>query len=107
MSSSFLSNLELFAYLVTLPDEDNSISFFPFSFYLLEKKVKLLGHLNYKCNNSCNMDNFHKKLTTISVSHANYLTLKELGKTGDSFNDVLTRILNETMQLRSGQNSVA
>jgi predicted CopG family antitoxin len=53
------------------------------------------------------MDNFHKKLTTISVSHANYLTLKELGKTGDSFNDVLTRILNETMQLRSGQNSVA
>lgn len=37
---------------------------------------------------------FHKKLTTISISQDNYLILKELGRTGDSFNDVLSRLLN-------------
>jgi hypothetical protein len=30
---------------------------------------------------------------TIAVSPTNYLILKDLGKTGDSFNDVLTPIL--------------
>ena len=35
----------------------------------------------------------NNKLTTISVSYENYLILKELGNTGDSFNDVLTRLL--------------
>jgi predicted CopG family antitoxin len=48
------------------------------------------------------MDNFHKKLTTISISQENYLILKRLGDTGDSFNDVLTRILDMT-QLKGNQ----
>jgi len=34
-----------------------------------------------------------KNLTTISISKSNYEILKNLGKTGDSFNDVLTRLL--------------
>ena len=38
------------------------------------------------------MDNSHK-LTTISITRENYQALKELGKTGDSFNDVLTKLL--------------
>jgi predicted CopG family antitoxin len=33
------------------------------------------------------------KLTTISISRENYAILKSLGRTGDTFNDVLTRIL--------------
>ena len=40
------------------------------------------------------MDNSHK-LTTISLTRENYLALKELGRTGDSFNDVLAKILKE------------
>jgi len=35
-----------------------------------------------------------KNLTTISITKSNYEILKNLGKTGDSFNDVLTRLLN-------------
>jgi predicted CopG family antitoxin len=38
------------------------------------------------------------KLTTISVSRENYLALKKLGSTGDSFNDVLTEILKKTLR---------
>jgi predicted CopG family antitoxin len=34
-----------------------------------------------------------KNLTTISVTRDNYLLLKNLGKTGDTFNDVITRLL--------------
>ena len=49
------------------------------------------------------MDKFHKKLTTISVSRENYVILKELGGTGDSFNDVLTRVLNNAVQLKGDQ----
>lgn len=33
--------------------------------------------------------------TTISVSKENYLALKRLGGTGDSFNDVLTEVLKK------------
>jgi predicted CopG family antitoxin len=44
------------------------------------------------------MDKFRRKLTTISVSDENYLILKKLGNTGDSFNDVLTRILHNNTQ---------
>jgi len=33
------------------------------------------------------------KLTTISVSHNNYLRLKKFGGAGDSFNDVITEML--------------
>jgi predicted CopG family antitoxin len=32
-------------------------------------------------------------LTTIAVSYENYQALKDLGKTGDTFNDVLSKIL--------------
>lgn len=35
----------------------------------------------------------YNKLTTISISKENYFILKGMGNTGDSFNDVLTRIL--------------
>ena len=43
------------------------------------------------------------KLTTISVSRENYLALKKLGSTGDSFNDVLTELLKKIRlpQIRS------
>jgi hypothetical protein len=40
--------------------------------------LQTLGKYNYK---------------TIAVSPTNYLILKDLGKTGDSFNDVLTTVL--------------
>jgi len=33
------------------------------------------------------------RLTTIAISSDNYLKLRDLGKTGDSFNDVLTKLL--------------
>jgi hypothetical protein len=36
-----------------------------------------------------------EKLRQIAVSQANYLTLKRLGTTGDSFNDVLTEVLKK------------
>jgi predicted CopG family antitoxin len=36
-----------------------------------------------------------EKLRQIAVSQANYLTLKRLGSTGDSFNDVLTEVLKK------------
>jgi predicted CopG family antitoxin len=49
------------------------------------------------------MSKSHKKLTTISVSRENYLSLKELRSAGDSFNDVITGILKKTSlhQIRS------
>ena len=40
-------------------------------------------------------NNYRLKMTTIAISNENYLILKKLGQTGDSFNDVLTRILAE------------
>jgi hypothetical protein len=49
------------------------------------------------------MDRFHNKLTTISISHENYLILKGLGNTGDSFNDVLTRLLKDRSLLKGDQ----
>jgi predicted CopG family antitoxin len=40
------------------------------------------------------MGNISKqKYTNIAVTETNYLALKRLGQTGDSFNDVLTRLL--------------
>ena len=50
------------------------------------------------------MYEMHRKLTTISISRENYLTLKELGCAGDSFNDVITEILKKKAlpQIRSG-----
>ena len=47
--------------------------------YVVENnKLQTLGKYNYK---------------TIAVSHSNYEILKGLGKTGDSFNDVLSKVL--------------
>jgi predicted CopG family antitoxin len=34
-------------------------------------------------------------LTTIAISIANYKAMKEMGRTGDTFNDVLTKLLKE------------
>jgi hypothetical protein len=64
-----------------------------------------LGHLNCESNNCYSMHNSHKELTTISVSQKNYLILKELGSTGDSFNDVLSRILEDIVCPKEDQNS--
>jgi hypothetical protein len=61
------------------------------------------GHLNYEFYNNHNMEKFHKKLTTISVSGENYFILKQLGNTGDSFNDVLTRMLKSITPLKGDQ----
>ena len=36
-----------------------------------------------------------RKLTTISISLANYKNLKKLGTAGDSFNDVITDLLKK------------
>ena len=35
------------------------------------------------------------RLTTITIRKNNYERLRNLGKTGESFNDVLTRILDQ------------
>jgi predicted CopG family antitoxin len=37
----------------------------------------------------------HKRLKLIAVTFENYQSLKELGMTGDSFNDVVTKLLKE------------
>ena len=36
-----------------------------------------------------------KNLTTISITRTTYENLKNLGKTGDTFNDVITRLLSQ------------
>ncbi len=38
-----------------------------------------------------------KTLKQIAISEENYQKLKDLGKAGDSFNDVITKILIETV----------
>jgi hypothetical protein len=35
------------------------------------------------------------KLTTVTIREDNYQRLRNLGKTGDTFNDVLTRVLDQ------------
>ncbi len=40
----------------------------------------------------------NEKLTTIAIDRNNYQALKNLGKAGDSFNDVLTKLLKEQPQ---------
>lgn len=37
----------------------------------------------------------HQKLKPIVVDEKNYLALKELGKAGDSFNDVITQMVRK------------
>ena len=37
----------------------------------------------------------HEKLTTIAVTWDNYKALKSRGQAGDSFNDVITKLLRE------------
>jgi predicted CopG family antitoxin len=46
------------------------------------KKLQNIGKYNYK---------------TIAVSHTNYSILKDLGKAGDSFNDVLSKVLKSAV----------
>jgi predicted CopG family antitoxin len=45
--------------------------------------------------------NNSRKLTTIAISFENYNALKELGKTGQSFNDVLNKLLGEKTAIQS------
>jgi predicted CopG family antitoxin len=42
------------------------------------------------------------KYKNICVSESIYKTLKEMGKAGDSFNDVLTKILKSEVKLLDG-----
>jgi predicted CopG family antitoxin len=46
-------------------------------------------------------NNSNSKLTTISISKENYEKLKRLGCTAESFNDVLSRLLEK----ETGQNT--
>jgi hypothetical protein len=39
-------------------------------------------------------------LTTIAISIANYQAMKELGRTGDTFNDVLTKVLEQNAKTK-------
>jgi predicted CopG family antitoxin len=43
------------------------------------------------------MDNLHK-LTSISLSKENYEKLKRLGFAGESFNDILSRVLQQVKE---------
>jgi predicted CopG family antitoxin len=43
----------------------------------------------------------HEKLTTIAVTWENYRQLKDLGKAGDSFNDVISKLLKEQPAITS------
>lgn len=47
-----------------------------------------------------NMNEKHLKYRNIVISIDNYLILKKLGRTADSFNDVLSRILKENKSLQ-------
>jgi predicted CopG family antitoxin len=47
---------------------------------------------------------YNKKLKQIAIDEQNYDTLRMLGHTRDSFNDVLTRLLQQNVKvLQSGQ----
>jgi hypothetical protein len=49
----------------------------------------------YETNMTNEVNELRKdKLTTISVSRDTYLKLKAMGQTADSFNDVLSRVLD-------------
>jgi predicted CopG family antitoxin len=39
------------------------------------------------------------KLRSIAISEMNYLKLKRLGHTGESFNDVITKVLTEIVRM--------
>ena len=45
----------------------------------------------------------YKTLKMIAVSEENYLALKKLGNAGDSFNDVITRILEKINSLQQSE----
>lgn len=53
----------------------------------------------YKFNTSYNVrtSRYREKfnLTSIAVTTENYYALRELGKTGDTFNDIISKILKE------------
>jgi predicted CopG family antitoxin len=50
----------------------------------------------------------HKRLKQIAIDEQNYDTLRMLGHTRDSFNDVLTRVLRQNVKvLQSGQQVAA
>ena len=44
--------------------------------------------------NSCIVNTF-SMLKNIAISERNYVTLKSLGKAGDSFNDVICKLIKE------------
>jgi predicted CopG family antitoxin len=48
-----------------------------------------------------------KTLKHITVDERNYLSLKRLGNAGDSFNDVISRLLKSTTQNAEKEESTA
>lgn len=52
-----------------------------------------------KLNGLQQNNNKNKRQPHISLSHENYEKLKKLGNCGDSFNDVLTKILSKQQEL--------
>lgn len=61
----------------------------------------------YKVNNKLEKETeTSKKSTTISISKQNYHILKKMGFAGDSFNDVLDRILKNNSDLLESHSRV-
>jgi hypothetical protein len=60
--------------------------------------------VNYTTLNRDTLDNIVMKteLKRIAVIQANYLRLKSLGSTGDSFNDVITEVLDKISHQEGG-----
>jgi hypothetical protein len=44
---------------------------------------------------------FNKQITTITISRSNYLRLIELGKKGDSFDDIVGKLLDHHYECHS------
>ena len=57
-------------------------------------------------NNKSKREIGTKKLTTISISKENYFILKKMGFAGESFNDVLGRILKNNSELLESDSRV-
>jgi hypothetical protein len=54
-----------------------------------------IGALSLKCIEFLTSIMSYHKLKNIAISQENYLRLKKLGTAGDSFNDVVTELLQQ------------
>jgi hypothetical protein len=60
------------------------------------QKLQILKQIN-------NQQRVVQQLKTIALSHENYIALKELGKAGDSFNDVISDLLRKRNVLQTSK----